>query len=245
METIIDEIFGNSVSSQRRRRKLKYVLAGYLTKIWANNGDTGVVFAGFGHEEHFPAVCSYECRGMTDGVVWRTERQNEKVHEKCGAILIPFAQADVAHTFLSGIDPEFRDVIERMMRSSFSDLKRVARNRDVSSAADSILNTFFEEFGSYQREKHVVPMVDVLTVLPKDELGRLAESLVEITSLKRHVTEDQETVGGPIDVAVISKGDGFIWISRKHYFDAATNPDYFLRQRRRQEGGAREEKNEN
>jgi len=28
-----------------------------------------------------------------------------------------------------------------------------------------------------------------------------------------------ETVAGPIDVAIISKGDGLIWIKRKHYFD--------------------------
>ena len=39
-----------------------------------------------------------------------------------------------------------------------------------------------------------------------------------------------ETVGGPVDVAVISKGDGFIWIRRKHYFDPALNTRYFDRQ---------------
>ena len=34
----------------------------------------------------------------------------------------------------------------------------------------------------------------------------MAESLVNLTSFKRRVTMDAETVGGPIDVAVISKG---------------------------------------
>ena len=38
---------------------------------------------------------------------------------------------------------------------------------------------------------------------------------------------ESETVGGPIDVAVISKGDGFIWIKRKHYFKAELNPQFF------------------
>jgi len=32
-------------------------------------------------------------------------------------------------------------------------------------------------------------------------------------------TGQRETVGGPIDVAVLSKGDGFVWIKRKSYFD--------------------------
>ena len=38
---------------------------------------------------------------------------------------------------------------------------------------------------------------------------------------------ERETVGGPIDVAVISKGDGFIWIERKHYFRPELNPHFF------------------
>ena len=38
---------------------------------------------------------------------------------------------------------------------------------------------------------------------------------------------DAETVAGPIDVAVISKGDGFIWIKRKHYFERELNPQFF------------------
>ena len=38
---------------------------------------------------------------------------------------------------------------------------------------------------------------------------------------------DEETVGGPVDVAVISKGDGFVWINRKHYFKPELNAPFF------------------
>lgn len=37
----------------------------------------------------------------------------------------------------------------------------------------------------------------------------------------------EETVGGPVDVAVISKGDGFVWINRKHYFKPELNTQFF------------------
>jgi hypothetical protein len=57
----------------------------------------------------------------------------------------------------------------------------------------------------------------------------MAEALVSLTSLKRRVTTDAETVGGPTDVALISKGDGFIWIKRKHYFSSELNHDFFTR----------------
>jgi hypothetical protein len=65
--------------------------------------------------------------------------------------------------------------------------------------------------------------------LPKDELGAMAESLVNLTKFKRRISREKETVGGPIDVAVITKGDGFVWMKRKHYFDAGLNPRYIAR----------------
>jgi len=71
-------------------------------------------------------------------------------------------------------------------------------------------------------------MVNVAS-LPKDELGAMAESLVNLTKFKRRVSIERETVGGPIDVAVITKGDGFVWMKRKHYFDAGLNPRFIAR----------------
>ena len=59
------------------------------------------------------------------------------------------------------------------------------------------------------------------------DLAQMAKNLVEMTSFKRRVSLDVETVGGPIDVAVISKGDGFIWIERKHYFKREFNEHFF------------------
>jgi hypothetical protein len=51
--------------------------------------------------------------------------------------------------------------------------------------------------------------------------------LVSLTSFKQKVSMDTETVGGAVDVAVISKGDGFIWIKRKHYFKPELNARFF------------------
>jgi hypothetical protein len=66
-----------------------------------------------------------------------------------------------------------------------------------------------------------------VAALPKDDLAGFAETLVNLTLFKRKVSLDAETVGGPIDVALISKGDGFIWIKRKHYFKPELNNSFF------------------
>ena len=52
-------------------------------------------------------------------------------------------------------------------------------------------------------------------MLPKDDLANLAENLINITSLKQKITYQLETVGGFVDVAIITKGDGFIWVKHK------------------------------
>lgn len=53
--------------------------------------------------------------------------------------------------------------------------------------------------------------------------------MVELASLKKRVSREVETVGGPIDVAVVTKIDGFIWIKRKHYFDFSLNRAFYSR----------------
>ena len=49
-------------------------------------------------------------------------------------------------------------------------------------------------------------------------MAALAESLIDLTGFHRILTFQQEGVGGPVDVAVISKTDGFTWLNRKSWY---------------------------
>jgi hypothetical protein len=69
------------------------------------------------------------------------------------------------------------------------------------------------------------PIVDVVACMEKSELASMAEAMVNLTALKRHVSEDEESVGGPIDVALITKSDGFIWIKKKTNYDPHLNSE--------------------
>ena len=86
-----------------------------------------------------------------------------------------------------------------------------------------MLDDFSQRATNYRQKEFVKPVIDTIIGMPKHELANMAEALVNLQSMKQHVTWEKETVGGPIDVAVISKGDGFIWIKRKHYFDQVLN----------------------
>ena len=63
------------------------------------------------------------------------------------------------------------------------------------------------------------------------EMVHLAETLIVLQSLKERITTHSESVGGPVDIAVITKAEGLVWIKRKHYFEADRNLPYVMRQR--------------
>jgi hypothetical protein len=73
---------------------------------------------------------------------------------------------------------------------------------------------------------------DMVEFMPKPEMAKMAEALVNLTSIKRRVSRGMETVGGPIDVAIISQSEGFIWVRRKHYFPSDLNVRYSERVRK-------------
>ena len=75
----------------------------------------------------------------------------------------------------------------------------------------SDFDKLFDKFISGLKRNNRNPILNSIMFLPKDELSNLAESLINITSLKRKVQDGLETVGGDVDVAIITKSDRFIW----------------------------------
>lgn len=58
-------------------------------------------------------------------------------------------------------------------------------------------------------------MVTALDLFNLEEMAKMAENLIAVTNLQRHISSSEESVGGPIEVAIITKTGGFKWI--KHY----------------------------
>jgi hypothetical protein len=123
----------------------------------------------------------------------------------------------------------FNDYTEMVVDSitRYTDKEKGQLKGKLNAISKEILDDYSKRLEDHRKGKYVNPILDVVSMLPKDELAAMAESLVNLTSFKRKVTKERETVGGPIDVAVISKGDGFVWIKRKHYFKAELNPQFF------------------
>jgi hypothetical protein len=208
---------------------------------------SGLVIAGFGTEEHYPSVraCELDCRAA-DRLHFLTAQPTEITTEMAAAI-IPFAQSDVVNLFIEGIDSGYEQVLDGYLDEIFdqypdilaSAVPSLKKNQRMSiadrwkQAGGAMLDKLRDKRAKYVNDKYVQPMMNIVGGLPMSELAGLAEALVNLTSLKRRVSMDLETVGGPVDVAVISKGDGMVWIKRKHYFDPSLNHQFFANYFRR------------
>jgi hypothetical protein len=72
------------------------------------------------------------------------------------------------------------------------------------------------------QSKLATPLVE--PAMPIQDAIDLAAFLVDMTIKYQRFMPGADTVGGPIELAAITKHEGFKWVRRKHYFQAELNP---------------------
>jgi hypothetical protein len=88
-------------------------------------------------------------------------------------------------------------------------LKEVFDNTIAKSdLANEVLNV-----GKETRQK---PFEKALQMSPVRDLAEFASTLVGVQSARAVFSQDNPTVGGPIDVATITRHEGFNWIRHKN-----------------------------
>lgn len=222
---------------------LKVCVLVVLRYMGPSPSHTGVVIAGFGSDDLFPTLVSFEVDGMVFGrLKFKTTNKVDIDRNGERARVIPFAQKEMVERFLYGLDEDIERNIALFCKETVPEIRRqIVEHLDISEAdrlnieqrsqvaEDAFVNELrSKEFGTIrsQSQKEIEDMVEFM---PKPELATMAEALVNLTSIKRRVSRGFETVGGPIDVAVISRTEGFIWVKRKHYFSPDLNPRYVKR----------------
>ncbi len=202
---------------------------------------SGLVIAGFGEAEHFPVVMKVEIGGVYGGRLKVRPPSLVPVTDERPSDVMAFAYTDMVNAFLDGISPKVLSHVEdaatfiREMPPLALDAVADLSRAEKVTAADTIREASREkaaEFsekvvqGANDRYNKIVRAVGTLTI---GELAQVASTLVGLSSFEQQMSLERQTVGGPVDVAVISKGDGFIWIDRKHYFRRDLNEHFFRR----------------
>ena len=215
----------------------------YLSAALDTFMNTGLVFVGYGENEIYPSLYPLNVSLAVDGHLryYVNKDRIVKISDHgCKTSIVPFAQIDVTQTIVCGINPTFLHIIYNVISDTVSNVLGIIANhltKDDSTAAMApiirdldttlTLNDAIQTIQQQMFNCYTEPLLQTVIGLDKEDMANMAESFISLTSLVRRMQPGEETVGGPVDVAVISKGDGFVWINRKHYFKPELNAAFF------------------
>ena len=254
IQDAIEEVF-EKLPVRECNEQLQHAGSLILCKRFARRDYSGVVIAGYGERDVFPMLLAYECECVINNKLRYIETNRVKIgttKDTLVASVVPFAQREMVNRFMEGVDPKYRENVEGYVSTLLgqgypnriaealagkisSELQESVR-KELVELGGKLAQDFAQGLERYRQAQFIDPVIDSVATLPKEDLAAIAESLVNLTAFKRRMTSvETDTVALPIDVAVISKGDGFIWIKRKHYFEPPLNPHFFSNYYRKDE----------
>lgn len=229
---------------EKFKAQLVAVIAEALRRTTPYSSSTGIVVAGFGEEEIFPTLVHVEIFEPILGALKYSEGEEVDIgRDGPKARVLAFAQREMAERFLFGLDTQLKQRLMRFARDTVSsisesmfdhltfadDVEEKSFREAVSKAENAYVKQFEDSGVETIRQDSQRTVEEMVEFMPKQDLAEFAEALVNLSSLQRRVNSGFETVGGPIDVAVISKAEGLVWVKRKHYFPPELNTRFFNR----------------
>jgi hypothetical protein len=110
-------------------------------------------------------------------------------------------EAEAVARLVHGFSPSLPEILGKAMKT------------DQSQALPQLMTLL--------RARLTAPIV--FPPMPIQDAIDLAEFLVHASIVYSRFTPGAPTVGGPIEIAAITKHEGFRWIKRKHYYDVQLN----------------------
>lgn len=226
---VIDRMLDEHLIYRRNRNKFSDVLRrisyGSIERQIMSRGHSGVVIAGFGEQEIFPTLVEVKIDGFVAGALRVTCGSHYDIgRDGTQAVVVPFAQRKMVSRFMEGVDPavmkyllSLEDLVYSFSSTALNTRSKLTAKQEkaLRKAAEKYIGEYLKGLRTFLRNEFWGPIVRVVAHLPQEDLATMAESLVGLTSLKMHVSSEEETVSGPVDVAVVSKGNGFIWVKNK------------------------------
>ena len=203
------------------------------SRLEEHNSSATLVFTGYGTDQQYPSLVSaVVCEGFASRVNYSIRPQDIIcISDKRPVAICPFAQKDVIKSILRGIHESWSE----MAMDGFRRITRVPEMSvfkpfewEENQGPDFFSMLFDVEVEDlYSRFiKDGMRMLDAnqrkwekaLEDYDLEAMAALADSLINLTGFQRVLTFSHEGVGGLVDLAVISRNEGFTWLRRKSWY---------------------------
>jgi hypothetical protein len=192
-----------------------------------------LVFSGYGEKQVYPSLVSTIVYDGFDNRVNYHVRPEDVIciSDQRPVAICRFAQKDVTFSILSGMHRSYSNQIVEAINNSFTpwgdsiftpapddDIDFMDFNQKLGEIETEDLRKKFFRLTNHLMDRNIHVWEKALKDYDLQSMAALAESLIDLTGFHRILTFQQEGVGGPVDVAVISKNDGFVWLNRKSWY---------------------------
>ena len=188
---------------------------------------SGMVIAGFNKNEFHPSYIYFDLITKYENKIITYDAESYINSEKNR--IVPFAQDDVTNTFISEISNEFIDfleyyinnytndcsneIIELLIKKGFIDTKSMEKPLEgIKKINEENAEEFIKMIKNYKENKNKY-ISDGIGIVSTDALVTIAENLIESTSIKRKLDSNLDSVGGDIDIIIITR-DGLTYDSK-------------------------------
>ena len=188
---------------------------------------TFLVFAGYGEDEAYPSIYQYEVTGINKSKLQWQLSGSANISGEQESNIFTSGQSDIIDAIELGIQNERIGVIRKRFQTLIEDL--LTQNLLDSLIVKIDYPTIRQEVADLIREsgkEHLRQHLKAIKQFDLQKMACLAENLIKATELHRKITFRQEGVGGLIDLAVITREDGFQWLNRKSWYEPSKGGQY-------------------
>ena len=134
------------------------------------------------------------------------------------------------NTLMRGINPSLQEKVlsenEQAVAAAKERIIELLQSEGVEKSviekvktmpSDEICDKFSKDLKDEIQSEFLDGIVDSVDSFNLEDMANMAESFISMTNLQRHISSSDETVGGPIDVAVLTCSGGFEWVKHKKF----------------------------
>ena len=198
---------------------------------------THLVFAGYGENEFMPHIYERYIYGINHRkLMHKPNKGFELASEDKEVTIYAQGQPEIIKSYIHGVIDSHIDKLinghitilkESIQRLSFEYLpEEEALLLDVNTMPTNGFRKIFSSVIDKCKEESEKEWLDSIKDYNLQKMASLAENLIKATELRKKIMNEAEEVGGLIDLAVISKNDGFQWLNRKSWYDPSRGGQY-------------------
>ena len=203
---------------------------------------TELIFAGYAKGTDRPSILRVTITGCYLGRISAEYDREVTVTDERHGYILSYGDTGIIDSLKNGIGQNYTNQVHNLLDEKMACLlKKVYGKIDANKGderwenlrkcmddigAAKLIEDYDRSVLGIRKEREDVLWTNSIASYNLTQMASLAENLVYVTELHKKLLTQPETVGGLIDLAIITREDGFQWLNRKSWYQPSVGGQY-------------------